>query len=155
MAGRIAFSAPGRVMRSMKKLRCLDGLRGPCEYGFKKRRDLPRERDDAFILRFQSAWRVRDARHQSTQKNSAATGIDRSGEPRALPAGSGSRPFICQIWAAYGKHSRIARLPPRDVSPFLTSPCPAHCRDASGARRYSPPARPLAGHFDRAAGLAG
>lgn len=30
---------------------------------------------------------------------------------------------------------RNARLPPRGVSPLLTSPYPAHCRDASGARR--------------------
>jgi hypothetical protein len=60
---------------------------------------------------------------------------DRSrGANRALPAGSASRPQDSgkgRAWEAF----RYARLPPRGVSPPLTSPCPAHCRDTSGARR--------------------
>jgi hypothetical protein len=119
---------------------------------------MPRVRDGNVFLRFQSTCcrgrRCADGCVHRVHIALTVTDAGRSGEPRALATGSGSRPQD-SIRAAHGKLFRNARLPPRGVSPLLTSPCPAHCRDASGARRIFATSASCGGHFDRAAGRAG
>jgi hypothetical protein len=105
-------------------LRRPDGPRGPCEYGFNKRRDVPRERDGALFLRFPSGRRVRDAGHRSARHDR----YNRHRPQRRTARAAGRIRFAAAgvSLAALGKFSGYARLPPRDVSPPLTSPCPAH-----------------------------
>jgi hypothetical protein len=104
-------------------LRRPDGPRGPCEYGFNKRRDVPRERDGALFLRFPSGRRVRDAGHRSARHDR----YNRHRPQRRTARAAGRIRFAAAgvSLAALGKFSGNARLPPRGVSPLLTSPCPA------------------------------
>jgi hypothetical protein len=77
--------------------------------------------------------------HKRADGDAHRTGPDRSlpqrRTARACGCGSGSRPQILKQGRAR-EAFRNARLPPRGVSPLLTSPCPARCTGRFGRSPY-------------------
>jgi hypothetical protein len=120
------------------------------KYVFKKRRDVPAghgfscaSMDPSVSPVACTGGKLRHARPQLQ--------TDRSGELRALAAGSASRPSLSAKGPRMGSYQERPSSP-SGVSPLLTSPCPARCRDKSGARRIFAAVASYRGRIEIASG---